>query len=179
MPDIFLKIYLFEKERERKREMRWGGGENPHAVNPLSMEPTVRLDPRTLKSWPELKPRVECSTDWAPQVPHIRYFKRKLLGNPCRGTLLLTFINMEKEKAKKKILVNCDSHSWIPVVPTMIIFLITKCLLWCFQGSHIRVRSFFIEAEKSKYLTYMTYKNGKILIISNNACSFSKLKKEK
>jgi len=58
---IFLVIDLFarektrEWERARKQGERQGERENPQADSPLSKEPDAGLDPRTLRSWPELK----------------------------------------------------------------------------------------------------------------------------
>ena len=52
---IFFKdfIYLLERERE---SMRWGGGGWRGRPNfTLSREPNAGLDPRTWRSWPELK----------------------------------------------------------------------------------------------------------------------------
>jgi len=57
---------------ERKRVCKCGGGaegENPEQTPHWVGEPHVGLDPMTPRSWPELKPRVGCSTDWATQVP--------------------------------------------------------------------------------------------------------------
>ena len=54
------------RQRERERGNK--------ADSSLSMQPTTGLDTRTLRSWPELKPRVEYSTDWATQVPSKIYF---------------------------------------------------------------------------------------------------------
>lgn len=63
-------IYLFVRSiyfyfREREREGASGGGakgegESPQADSPLSWEPGSRLDPRTLRSLSEPKPRVGC-----------------------------------------------------------------------------------------------------------------------
>ena len=54
---VFLNIYLRERERARARGRAEGEGENPQADSLLSVEPD-RLDPTTLRSPPEPKPRV-------------------------------------------------------------------------------------------------------------------------
>ena len=69
---LFLKkIYLFILEREREHMcVRWGGGEGEResqADSTLSTEPDAGLDPRTLRSRPELKARARRLTDCAPQ----------------------------------------------------------------------------------------------------------------
>ena len=53
MDDFFKKI-LFICEHEREREHKHGAGEG-EADSPLSREPLVGLDPRTVGSGPELE----------------------------------------------------------------------------------------------------------------------------
>ena len=56
-------------DREQKQE-GWKERETePQADFLLSMEPKRVLDLMTLRSWPELKPRVGCLTDCATQTP--------------------------------------------------------------------------------------------------------------
>ena len=59
MKQVLLKkkfIYLRKREDERERESAWaGGGLQGEADSPLSRDPDVGLDPRTLGSWLELK----------------------------------------------------------------------------------------------------------------------------
>ena len=70
---LFFKdfIYLFEREREskREREHKWGGGaeRKGEADFPLSSEPDSGLDPRTLKSCSELK--ADASHTEPPKLP--------------------------------------------------------------------------------------------------------------
>ena len=50
------------RERGRQKESQAGSA--------LSVEtPTWGLNPRSVRSWPELKPRVRCLTNWATQAP--------------------------------------------------------------------------------------------------------------
>ena len=53
---------MHEWEEQRKGESQ--------ADSVLSTEPNVRLDPMSLRSRPEPKPRIDCSTDRATSVPH-------------------------------------------------------------------------------------------------------------
>ena len=60
-----LFIYLRGREGEStpactqvRKSASWGEQRN-------STEPSTGLDPMTLRSWPELKPRIRCLTDWA------------------------------------------------------------------------------------------------------------------
>ena len=48
---------------------RGRGREKSHADSMLSVEPNPRLDLRALRSQPELKPRVQRSTDCATRCP--------------------------------------------------------------------------------------------------------------
>ena len=70
---FFLKIYLFILEREESEEGMGrgkGGGKEYLTDSHLSRDLGVRLDLMTLRSLPELKPRVGCLTDQATQLPH-------------------------------------------------------------------------------------------------------------
>ena len=61
-----------KRERERKREgdrERGREGERSQARSILSVEPNMGLDPTTLGSWPEPKPRVGYLTSRAPRAP--------------------------------------------------------------------------------------------------------------
>ena len=61
----FLK-FIWESKKEH------GEGEGADRENfkqGLSTEPDVGLYLKTPRSWPELKPRVRCLTNWATQVP--------------------------------------------------------------------------------------------------------------
>ena len=60
-------FYLFSWERE--------GGRESQADSFLSTEPHWELDPRTLRSWPELKSRVSHSANSATQTPFFFPFK--------------------------------------------------------------------------------------------------------
>lgn len=48
---FFKKCYLFQRKREHKHEP----GRGREADSPLSRDPDVGLNPRTLRSWPEPK----------------------------------------------------------------------------------------------------------------------------
>ena len=67
-----------------KGEHEWEGQEErekePEADSTLTMEPNTGLDLMTLKSWPELKPRVRSLTNCATQVPprHMTSYKFKV-----------------------------------------------------------------------------------------------------
>ena len=62
---FFLRlIYLFERERRGR-----GRGRETRANFTPSTQPSVGLNPTTLRSWPEPIPRVRYLTDWAAQVP--------------------------------------------------------------------------------------------------------------
>lgn len=61
---IFSKIYLcisVQGEGQKERE-------NPPADFPLRVEPNAGLHPRSLRAWPEPKPRVSCLPNWATQA---------------------------------------------------------------------------------------------------------------
>ena len=75
---IFFKyfIYLFDTEREITSRQRGRQREREEAGSLLSREPDVRLDPRTLRSWPELK--AEALTHCATQVPRRSTFLKIL-----------------------------------------------------------------------------------------------------
>jgi len=53
----------------------------------LSTEPIVGLDLTTLRSLPELKPRVECLTDYATQVPQDFFHLNRELASSVRKYL--------------------------------------------------------------------------------------------
>ena len=62
-------IYLFwEREREREREAEREGERESQAGSTVSSEPDTGLHPMIMRSWPELKSRVRCLTDWATQA---------------------------------------------------------------------------------------------------------------
>ena len=60
------KTIYFRQKKTARMTMSRGGAEGEselQADSPLSMEPHTELDPMTLRSQPEPKPRVGCSTD--------------------------------------------------------------------------------------------------------------------
>ena len=70
-PIFFKDLFICCREREKSVPIRGKAeaeGERISSRLPLSMEPNTGLDLMTLRSWPELKPRVERWTSWAPQV---------------------------------------------------------------------------------------------------------------
>ena len=75
---IYFKIFIYL--RERKQERAWAGGEaeeEGEANFPLSREPDVGLNPRTPRSWPELKAGTSPT-------------------EPSRGSNIITNINTNK-----------------------------------------------------------------------------------
>ena len=95
----------------------WKGGgreKESEADSTLSMEADMRLDYTTLRSWPELKPKVRCLTNWATHVPLVfNYFyinpafanniakgqKKKKRARSCIiNQLVLSIIEMVKSK---------------------------------------------------------------------------------
>ena len=75
---IFLKdfIYLFDRERKWENTSRCGGGGQQaegEADCPLSREPHAELDPRTLRSLPELK--ADASLTEPPRCPQGTVFR--------------------------------------------------------------------------------------------------------
>ena len=63
-------ISLFEREREHSSAQARRGAEGEgQADSPWSLKTEARLDPTILRSQPEPKSRVGCSTDWATQTP--------------------------------------------------------------------------------------------------------------
>ena len=78
----FLKIdrSIYEREREKEHKSTSGKGRGKgresQANSSLSNETNMGLNLTTLRSGPELKPRVGCPTDCATQVPLIHFFLR-------------------------------------------------------------------------------------------------------
>ena len=69
-------IYLRErggKQKGQRMRERESQADSIHAELGAQV-PDVGLDPRTLRSQPELKPRVRCSTDGTTQVPLVKGF---------------------------------------------------------------------------------------------------------
>ena len=72
VPKIFLNVYLFLKEKEQAGEggaQRGGERESPAGSTLSAQSLTQGLNSQTGRSWPGLKSRVGCSTDWATQAP--------------------------------------------------------------------------------------------------------------
>ena len=69
---IFLKdLFTLERERAMGRHRRRERERESWAYSLLSGEPNdVRLDPMTLRLWPEPKSRIWHLTHWATQAPH-------------------------------------------------------------------------------------------------------------
>jgi len=92
---FFLKICLFEREREQE------GGRETQADSVLSTEPNAGLSFITLRSQPEPKPRVRCLTDCATQESQptcfLNVIDEKWRSFPIRGISSIT-----KEQAQKK-----------------------------------------------------------------------------
>ena len=75
--------------------MSGGGGEgegereNPQADSSLCREPNMGLNHIALRSWPELKSRVRCSTKWATQEPSkSRILKHAIAILICSSSVL-------------------------------------------------------------------------------------------
>ena len=77
---------IFERERERESE-RWGGAERKkgreksQAGSMLSAQSSIS---QTMRSWPELKPRIGHLTNWAIQVPHFSFKSLSKWLDSCR-----------------------------------------------------------------------------------------------
>ena len=71
--EYFFKFIYFERERKRERAGKGQGGKREReaqagsALSPQS--PICGSNSRTVRSWPEPKPRVGHLTNWATQVP--------------------------------------------------------------------------------------------------------------
>ena len=61
-----------EKERERESAL----SAEPEAQGLMHRAPTQDHEIMTMRSWPELKSRVGCLTDWATQMSHVIKVKR-------------------------------------------------------------------------------------------------------
>ena len=81
-PFYFFKVYLFtlrvtgrmqagEEQRDRERESQAG--------STLSAQSPHGSITGTMRSWPALKSRVGCLSDWAIQVPLFSLFNKKLI----------------------------------------------------------------------------------------------------
>ena len=84
---IFLKIYLFErkKERESSRQKQREGKKESQADSLLSMEPDTGLDPRTLRLGPKPKLRIRRLTVLALQAS-LKYHSGSIMdlsGTKC------------------------------------------------------------------------------------------------
>ena len=71
---LFFNVYLFIVDREIDRGQAGEGQreretESQAGSVPSAQSPRWDLNPWTVTSWPELKPRVGCLTNWATQVP--------------------------------------------------------------------------------------------------------------
>ena len=94
---VFL-MFIFVRERERERvhmhAHREGaekeGEREFQAGSVLSAQSlTQGWNSQTMRSWPELKSRVECLTNWATQVPQTLYFS--LLKYPFGSPYIFYF----------------------------------------------------------------------------------------
>lgn len=67
----FADLFILEGKRVERAQARGGveGEKESQAESPLSVEPEAELCLMTLRSWPEQKPRVGCSTEWAAKEP--------------------------------------------------------------------------------------------------------------
>ena len=65
-PFFFLRLIYFRHRVSRGKQV---GRVEGQVDSTLSMEPDTGIDLRTLRSWPEVKPRVGCFTDRATQMP--------------------------------------------------------------------------------------------------------------
>lgn len=85
-----------------------GEGENRPSDSPLSVEPDSGLDPKTLRSWPELKSRVGCLIDWVTQALLEIFFKcqggsRCFIDNwlNCLRVFILIGVEMKTWKSQE------------------------------------------------------------------------------
>ena len=79
MTDWLIDLYFGEREYRGKWAGEDKGKESP-ADSLLIAESGSGLDPVTLRSWPEPKPRGRHLADWATWAP-LDIFKVKILGN--------------------------------------------------------------------------------------------------
>lgn len=83
-----LKIIYFERERKRVGggvEGEDGKTERISCRLPLNMEPYAGLDIITLISWPQLKSKFRCLTNWPSQVPLEFDFNKRLESDNIVG----------------------------------------------------------------------------------------------
>ena len=66
---LFVCFCFRMRERESSREAEWEGDRESQASSASSVEPNKGLNPTTLRSWPESKPTVRRTTNWANQAP--------------------------------------------------------------------------------------------------------------
>ena len=71
---IFFKIYLLERWWEYEWERDRDRGRESPTDSPLSKESYMWFSYMTLRSWPELKPRVRHLTKWATHTPLFYFF---------------------------------------------------------------------------------------------------------
>ena len=71
------------KEGQKENESR-----NPQADSLLNLKPHTGLHLVTLRSWPELKSRIICLTNWAIQAPQILKLELKREGKAHQAKLL-------------------------------------------------------------------------------------------
>ena len=81
---FYLKMHLFERERDHDGGGAERGRENPQADSTLSSELNTELDPRTLRSWPKPKWRDRHLTDWATQAPLECFFLKPVFFSVLR-----------------------------------------------------------------------------------------------
>ena len=112
---FFLKI-LFIWEREREHVNMWEEGQRerePQADSMLSREPDLGLDLGIQRPWPELKPRVGRSTDWATQEPlwqtlfillRTAYQRKYSLGTE-KSVVFKASVRVLSQKSKLKVFI--------------------------------------------------------------------------
>ena len=99
--------------KKREREYGQGEGQRERQRNRGCTDHGARwasLDLRNWRSWPELKPRVRCLTDWASQRQFVVFFFLSISHNSLeRQSILCFFCSFQKA-----LTVFLDVHSDLP-----------------------------------------------------------------
>ena len=136
------------------------GERESSASSPLSKEPEEGLDLTTLRSWPEPKSRVRCSTDWATQTdaPLILSFFN-VTGQLLKGHLLEQSLLFQLIFSVLRHIPNCHLN-----VGLFLSSLFIPCAVWanfmCFNYCSI----WGIEISKGQHAFLFPYFFFKILL---------------
>ena len=131
----FFNVYLFlrDRDRERQRETAWGGSEREGDRDSeagsmlLAQTPVWGLNPQTMRSWPELKPRVGRSTDWATYVPHNWFLYIDV--EFCKCTELISSDNLLVDTFLYKSMSPVNRHVFTSFFPIQMHFIACSYLI--------------------------------------------------